>query len=223
VGGAASISYLDLGGNRITGSGNDGISMFATTGRGRFSRFAVNNNVISNSGRLGVNVQADNGGTVSEVGIGGNTIARSGGIGVNVQAIGTASTVSDVTIIRSAITDSKADGLRIGGGGTLSGITVRGSRITGSGQNGISLGGGPTTTFSNIAINDNIISGNTNFGVKNEATIPTIIDARDNWWGHESGPGGGAIDPVTGKAALGSGDKVSGNVRFDPWKRIIVR
>jgi hypothetical protein len=218
VGGAATISNIALTGNTISGSGQDGISMDAETGRGRFSGFAVNNNFISNSGRLGVNVLAGNGGTVSGVSMSGNTIAGSTGSGVNVQAIGTTSTVSDVSILRSLITNSGANGIIIGGAGTLSGITVRGSQITGSGKNGIAVGG--VATFSNIAINGNAISGNAEFGVKNEITSPTIINAIGNWWGNPSGPSGGAIDPWTGAAALGSGDKVSSNVRFDPWNRV---
>jgi len=46
----------------------------------------------------------------------------------------------------------------------------------------------------------------------------TLLDARFNWWGDESGPSGGVEDPVTLEIADGSGDSVSSNVRFDPWK-----
>lgn len=35
-----------------------------------------------------------------------------------------------------------------------------------------------------------------------------VIDAENNWWGHNSGPSG---------AGLGSGDAVSSNVDFTPW------
>ena len=46
---------------------------------------------------------------------------------------------------------------------------------------------------------------------------PTRLDATNNWWGDASGPSGGVTDPVTGKVANGSGNKVSTNVNFDPW------
>jgi predicted outer membrane repeat protein len=48
-----------------------------------------------------------------------------------------------------------------------------------------------------------------------------IVDARNNWWGSSTGPGGGATDPITLETASGSGDSIisasSPNVRFDPW------
>jgi hypothetical protein len=50
------------------------------------------------------------------------------------------------------------------------------------------------------------ISGNSNSGLTNENT--TLVDARDNWWGDASGPGG--IGP-------GTGDAISGTVSYVPW------
>ncbi len=43
------------------------------------------------------------------------------------------------------------------------------------------------------------------------------VDATNNWWGCDTGPSGGEEDPVTGVLAVGEGDAVSENVRFDPW------
>ena len=40
-----------------------------------------------------------------------------------------------------------------------------------------------------------------------------VVDATDNWWGAEDGPGG---------SGPGSGDKVSTNVLYDPWIKYAV-
>jgi len=60
---------------------------------------------------------------------------------------------------------------------------------------------------SNIEVNCNNIEGNVHYGIQNEAPI-TSIDAENNWWGSNTGPG-----PV----GPGTGDKVSGNVGYSPW------
>lgn len=47
------------------------------------------------------------------------------------------------------------------------------------------------------------------------------LNATDNWWGHETGPGGGVTDACTGTVADGDGDEIDtsngGEVCFDPW------
>jgi len=57
-----------------------------------------------------------------------------------------------------------------------------------------------------IHINDNNITNNTSFGVRNGQM--GILDAECNWWGAADGPG--LFGP-------GSGDNVSLNVDFTPW------
>ena len=49
--------------------------------------------------------------------------------------------------------------------------------------------------------------------------LPRIVDGTGNWWGDASGPSGGAVDPITGATASGSGDSILlGNLRFDAWR-----
>lgn len=46
------------------------------------------------------------------------------------------------------------------------------------------------------------------------------LDARENWWGHASGPSGGVTDACTGAVADGQGGRlhlVDAGVCFDPW------
>lgn len=55
-------------------------------------------------------------------------------------------------------------------------------------------------------LSNNKISGNIYFGVRNFDTNPTL-NAEHNWWGAPDGP----------SHSPGSGDKVEGNVDYDPW------
>jgi hypothetical protein len=59
-----------------------------------------------------------------------------------------------------------------------------------------------------IHINNNNITGSTNFGVRNGQT--GVLDAECNWWGSATGP----MHPSN---PTGTGDKVSNNVDFTPW------
>ena len=70
----------------------------------------------------------------------------------------------------------------------------------------------PAVTVTNIHINFNKIIGNSGRGVYNGAS--GVLDATNNWWGSSSGPG---------LVGLGTGDKVSTNVDFDPWLQLNLR
>ena len=74
-----------------------------------------------------------------------------------------------------------------------------------------SVAGGST-----VLINSNRLSGNDDYGLYVEDSA-VAVDATNNWWGHASGPSGGAADPVTGTIADGTGVAVSEHVHFDPW------
>jgi parallel beta-helix repeat protein len=67
-----------------------------------------------------------------------------------------------------------------------------------------------------VFINSNRLAGNDDYGLYVEDSA-VIVDATENWWGHPSGPSGGAIDPVTETIANGTGVAVSEHVHFDPW------
>ncbi len=80
------------------------------------------------------------------------------------------------------------------------------------------------TSPTDVRVNDGNLVGNEHYGVLNlkfPATTPynkwdyhlfgaadSVVDATNNWWGHDSGPGG--VGP-------GSGDAVTDNVDFAPW------
>ena len=56
-----------------------------------------------------------------------------------------------------------------------------------------------------VSVHFNNIYNNLPYGLTNEAA--DLLDATNNWWGANDGP----------DASPGSGDKVSGNVYYDPW------
>jgi hypothetical protein len=86
------------------------------------------------------------------------------------------------------------------------------SRVTITGNNlhnnlrGIRVGPTAVTSANTVVAHRNRLTGNAEFGVKNESTFN--VDATCNWWGARNGPG-----PV----GPGSGDKVTTNVTFAPW------
>lgn len=65
----------------------------------------------------------------------------------------------------------------------------------------------------NPEIHCNNLTGNVQFGVFNGTAAE--VDATDNWWGDPGGPFHPTLNPQ------GSGDPVSNNVLFSPWKTIL--
>ncbi|UCE36101.1 MAG: hypothetical protein JSW00_11145, partial [Thermoplasmata archaeon] len=67
----------------------------------------------------------------------------------------------------------------------------------------------PTINYNNICNNGGGSSG-PGYGVINTYSS-IIIDAQNNWWGHETGPYHSTSNPD------GQGDKVSNYVEFEPF------
>ncbi len=116
---------------------------------------------------------------------------------------------------------------------------IRGNTIDGLGS-GIFLDGSQETvirantieTFPNrgpsirildsegTAIHDNDLSGGTDVALQ-AVGVETPILATNNWWGHDSGPGGGVEDACTGAVAEGDGYGIEledASICFDPWR-----
>lgn len=78
----------------------------------------------------------------------------------------------------------------------------------------------PAGGYGNLTTGATAVSTGGNFagsqyGVRSAAG--ELFDARSNWWGDNSGPSGGAVDPVSGDVANGTGVLVSSFVRFQGW------
>jgi parallel beta-helix repeat protein len=113
-----------------------------------------------------------------------NNIVTGNNIGVAVEAVAGDTVKSQATLISNTITNNGNGGLAFPGGG------IR-----------LLVGTGATTTPAATA-NFNRLIGNA-LGLGN-ATAATV-DATNNWWGSNAGPGGAGSDTV------------SGPVNFNPW------
>ena len=109
--------------------------------------------------------------------------------------------------------------------GAVDGITTRGGLLDNStvsiqdnqiNENDYGVYLESVDSGSTVLINSNHLADNDDYGLYVEDST-VIVDATENWWGHPSGPSGGAIDPVTETIANGTGVAVSEHVHFDPW------
>jgi hypothetical protein len=104
-----------------------------------------------------------------------------------------------MALSNTTIRDNSGNGLDVSGGQ----VTAVCSTFTQNQNDGIYIvsGGNP-----NVTVLGSSISGNGEAGVRNDSL--SLVDARYNWWGDATGPGG--IGP-------GTGDAVSGTVDYEPW------
>jgi hypothetical protein len=66
------------------------------------------------------------------------------------------------------------------------------------------------SVFTSLVAQNNSITGNTSYGMYSDITYLTV-DARNNWWGAQSGPYHPSLNPG------GAGNEVSDNILFSPW------
>lgn len=166
----------------------------------------------------------------SKTTISGNTIitdlapnvAGSGGWqGINIGGANPLSAADSGVVSTISVTDNTIGGSSAGKGftyciklGYSNGVTSTMFNFVSITNNGISMcGTGVWVRFSanGIAVNNNRIFGNT-MGVTNDDSAH-MLNAENNWWGSNSGPG-----PV----GLGTGDKVSAYVDYDPWLSLVL-
>jgi hypothetical protein len=109
---------------------------------------------------------------------------------------------SGILISNNRISDIKYNGILLQYAST---VQIVSNTITQC-QVGVKIDPYSGAVVSGVTIHHNIIVQNTDYGVDNHDT--NIVNARNNWWGCNDGPG--AVGP-------GSGDKVSANVTYQPW------
>lgn len=120
-----------------------------------------------------------------------HAIVRNGQRNLDVRA-----TAGAVSITHSIISQASKSGMQVEGGK----VTAVCTTFTNNSGDAIYVAGSPDVTVFSSSISGNG-SGVNNVG-------GTAVDARQNWWGDVSGPGG--VGP-------GSGDAIWGNVMYDPW------
>lgn len=107
--------------------------------------------------------------------------------------------------IRSNLVARNADGVRLTRGANAA---VTGNTFTDNDRGVAAVH--EEGLYVTSVLRDNHFARNAFFGVEAEwAPGAPDLDARENWWGHHTGPSGGG--------ASGSGDRVSDYVLFEPW------
>ncbi|MFP3897169.1 MAG: right-handed parallel beta-helix repeat-containing protein, partial [Anaerolineales bacterium] len=121
---------------------------------------------------------------------------------------------SDVTVSDNDVYNSSSENGAIYVAYAVSEITITDNHVhdntfTGSKHDGEVAGIliGDDVDADTVFVNDNSIYNNDPYGVTNRASDE--LDATNNWWGAVSGPSGDGS---------GSGDAVSENVDYDPWR-----
>jgi hypothetical protein len=113
-----------------------------------------------------------------------------------------AATPSNWTILNTTISNCVRDGLDLTSG--LTNVTPLFSGITLQNNPGFGfLGQATTYTIPNSNFTNNVQGGA-------KVTQSGIVDARTSWWGDPSGPNAGT--------GTGSGQLVTGNVLYNPWR-----
>ncbi len=168
----------------------------------------------------------------------GNTIDGNQGHGIRIE------NSDSINISGNEATVNKLAGLYVQMRNGGSGLTVHNNEISAN-EIGFQVGqaGFSTGSLAGVTVTDNRFADNTEIGVLVEADADSEevvinqndiedngsgllydgsfrapdLDARENWWGSNTGPGGGVQDPETGITADGTGDTVGENVLFDPW------
>jgi uncharacterized repeat protein (TIGR02543 family) len=194
-------------GTSVTNAGNQGIWVgIDWNGIGPSNNATIINNTINGTWEGGITFDASAGAVIS-----GNSVTNAQGTepsqgGWSVGAISLKDGTSNVTVSNNEIFAN--DGLGTGSGrgigidGNSSNITITGNTIRNNAGGGIKVMG----TITNLQCNYNDIYNNTGYGFNN--TTATTVDAKFNWWGNSSGPGG---------SGPGTGDNISTKVLYSPW------
>ena len=189
-----------VAGNTVSDSRNHGIDIRDASG------ILVRDNVATNNGRLIAGMRFGSGihvWSAPESLVRGNLVENNVRSGIVVRRSSHAT-----ELIGNAIRNHNEFGIEAMGDQGTNDLFMGGNVITGN-----SLGVFVEAGVVDTVLRNNEIAGNSAGMVAEQ----DLVDARENAWGHVSGPSGGVADPVTGTMAQGSGDSVSEHVLFDPW------
>jgi parallel beta-helix repeat protein len=182
---------VDVAGNEVTGHGFDGIEIDEATD------VAVRQNTLENNDGHGVYVDD----TLALL-VGGNAVHDNGeGIGLRES--------QDVVVERNNVTEHEREAVAAF---RVDDVSLSDNELADNGE------GVDVTEASAVALAGNAIAGN---GVGLDVSdVADAVDARGNWWGAGSGPGGGIEDACTGELADGDGDRIeadAADVCFADW------
>ncbi len=142
-------------------------------------------------------------------GFGGNGYTRLLATGNNLVGNGTGINIwgnsTFITIENNIVSNSVTNGIVIKGAD----ITIANNQIQNNVGDGIQIAKHVVST-ERVSVHNNCITGNANYGLEVKAGVVMPVDAQNNWWGAPTGP-------THASNPLGTGDKVTDLVNFDPW------
>ena len=206
---------LDVLNNRITANKNCMVVQMNT---------ATNVTISNNRFRLGSNPQGDES-AIYVTACSDSIVSGNNATGF-INGKGIAASASNNLTISDNIFYKNKDAISFWGGSTY--ITIHNNILNDSIRFGINMKGQDINITNNtitdntghgihidkhvidtlrVNIHNNNISSNTGDGV-NVSSAQDTINASDNWWGDDSGPGG---------AGSGTGDNISSGVTYRPW------
>jgi hypothetical protein len=182
---------VEVSNNTITNvsnsAGSDALAFFNGTDT------TINDNTISNPGDSGVILEQ-----MANVTNEGNTIT-----GADV-AIEVAGGVAGLTITGDSLKNNNT-GVRVSGSPSNASVEITGNTIVNNDNDGLLVEDGGHTGSVEFHFN-RVVGNGGNSGVENQDTNDDV-DAENNWWGCNAGPG------VSGQGC----DGVEGDVAFNPW------
>lgn len=221
--------------NSFTDCIGSAVFLYDTGDPGSYKGWLITNNRID--GILGTGKAGLWLGTVTNSEITGNSIERTGGPGIvfrhvenvtvsknkisnflvaGIQVAETSlprwcsrlfivSNLIDGTVHRSRGQVETPDGIQIVS--YASDVYIMGNALTGNARGCVVSGDSPIAP--SVKVSFNSIYRNATYGVQNLSSGQ--LDATNNWWGANNGPGG---------AGGGSGDAVSTGVQYEPWLKL---
>jgi flagellar hook assembly protein FlgD len=186
----AELRFRSAAGLTVGASGQPA-TLLAVGANGAPIRFTTDNAVPAPGQWAGVNLLNPTGATLLE-----RCTIEYGGQGTNAANLRLGS--SQPRIRRCTVRESSSTGITVAGGAPIVEHNSIGANAT-----GILVGSGASTA-TRLANND--IAGNSTAGLT--CGLGAGVDARLNYWGATSGPGG---------TAPGAGDALSGFVVYEPW------
>lgn len=182
------------------GHANGAVNSTISTGDPQPDNYRLINNVSLSSGNFAV-IFATNNGQVT-----GNTVTNA-----SASAIFIGGGNTNLLISNNSITGGSSTAVSFSGGFGYpadSNITVRSNTLNNN-VRGVNVGSGANGA-TGININFNRIVGNTTAGINNTSSV--AVNAENNWWGCNYGPG------ATGAGCSGTTNAVTGaNVDANPW------
>lgn len=106
---------------------------------------------------------------------------------------GTRPAAENVVVSGSRFADCEPYGVKLDPG--VDGVEIRSSEFPGSYDGVFASGSSPWNVTENVEVHTNRFVGTTHLGVNNEAQ--GTLDAEQNWWGCDAGPGAAGCDPVS--------------------------